>query len=93
MTSSVYIHIPFCKSICSYCDFCKCFYNEKIADSCLESLEKEINDNYNGEIIKTLYIGGGTPSSLSIEQLNKLLLRHLSISFPVLFLHKNKSFR
>lgn len=72
MTKSCYIHIPFCKSICSYCDFCKMFYNEKYADNYLEVLEKEINNNYKGETLDTLYIGGGTPSVLSIKQLNKL---------------------
>ena len=72
MTSSVYIHIPFCNSICSYCDFCKLLYNENIVDKYLDSLEKEIKDNYKNEIINTLYIGGGTPSSLNIKELNKL---------------------
>jgi oxygen-independent coproporphyrinogen III oxidase len=70
--TSVYIHIPFCSNICSYCDFCKIYYNAKLVDDYLISLEKEIKANYKNEIIKTLYIGGGTPSSLSIEQLNKL---------------------
>lgn len=69
---SVYIHIPFCSNICSYCDFCKIYYNETIVDNYLNALEKEIKNNYKDEIIKTLYIGGGTPSSLSIEQLEKL---------------------
>ncbi len=70
--SSVYVHIPFCNTICSYCDFCKIFYNEELVNKYLFSLEKEINKYYRNEIINTLYIGGGTPSSLSIDQLNNL---------------------
>lgn len=69
---SVYIHIPFCNSICSYCDFCKSIYNEEVATNYLDALEREINTKYDGEVIKTLYIGGGTPSSLSIKNLEKL---------------------
>lgn len=68
-----YIHIPFCNKICSYCDFCKIFYNEKTVDKYLDELEKEIKDSYNNELIDTLYIGGGTPSSLTENQLEKLL--------------------
>ena len=71
--NSVYIHIPFCEDICSYCDFCKFYYNEKLVDKYLISLEKEIKSRYNGDLIKTIYIGGGTPSSLNINQINKLL--------------------
>ena len=72
MASSIYIHIPFCKSICSYCDFCKQFYNKNLVDKYLISLEKEINKRYKNDLINTIYIGGGTPSCLSVEQLNKL---------------------
>ena len=68
----MYIHIPFCSHICSYCDFCKRFYNEEECSNYLDALSKEINDNYKGEDLKTLYIGGGTPSSLSINNLNKI---------------------
>ena len=53
----VYIHIPFCKNICSYCDFCKNLYKENIVLNYLDALEKEINYNYRNEYIKTLYIG------------------------------------
>ena len=69
---SVYIHIPFCDSICSYCDFCKFIKNDEWIDKYLNSLENEIKTKYKGEKLETIYIGGGTPSCLNIEQLNKL---------------------
>lgn len=69
---SSYIHIPFCDEICSYCDFCKMFYNESLVSLYLDALEKEIKSNYKGEILDTIYIGGGTPSCLNINQLEKL---------------------
>lgn len=69
---SVYIHIPFCKEICSYCDFCKMLYHSSFVDCYLNALEKEVKDNYLGEILDTIYIGGGSPSCLSIKQLKKL---------------------
>lgn len=72
MIKSVYIHVPFCETICSYCDFCKFYYNEKMVDCYLEALKKEIESIYNNEIIETIYIGGGTPTSLSIKQLKQL---------------------
>ncbi len=72
MVKSAYIHIPFCKNICSYCDFCKFFYKKEWINDYLESLKQEINDNYKGEVLNTIYIGGGTPSSLSIDELKKL---------------------
>ena len=70
--NSIYIHIPFCHDICSYCDFCKTRYKKDWVDKYLESLEYEIKTRYKGEKIRTLYIGGGTPSSLDIDELNKL---------------------
>ena len=72
MVKSAYIHIPFCNNICSYCDFCKLLYNKNFVKKYLNALEKEITDNYKGEILDTIYIGGGTPSSLNITELNKL---------------------
>lgn len=69
---SVYIHIPFCNNICSYCDFCKMYYNESLVDKYLEVLENEIKSRYKKEEIETIYIGGGTPSCLTLKQLNKL---------------------
>lgn len=72
MITSTYIHIPFCKSICSYCDFCKMYYNESLASKYLDALEKEVKEKYKNEPQKTIYIGGGTPSSLSKANLTKL---------------------
>ena len=72
MARSVYIHIPFCKSICSYCDFCKMFYVKKWANKYFDALYDEVQNLYEGEMIKTLYIGGGTPSMLNESELEQL---------------------
>lgn len=69
---SIYIHIPFCTNICSYCDFCKILKNKQWIDKYLIALEKEIKENYKKEKVNTIYIGGGTPSILSLKQLEKL---------------------
>lgn len=72
---SVYIHIPFCEQICHYCDFTKFFFNEKLATEYIEALANEINTNVLGEKnkIKTIFIGGGTPTALTLSQLTSLL--------------------
>ena len=70
---SVYIHIPFCNSICTYCDFCKIYYNKKYVMRYLDSLRKEIEERYNDEEVSTIYIGGGTPTCLDDEELKELL--------------------
>lgn len=69
---SAYIHIPFCNNICSYCDFCKVIYNDDWVNPYLQKLEEEIDNNYLGEELETLYIGGGTPSILTLEELKNL---------------------
>lgn len=69
---SVYVHVPFCSSICTYCDFCKMFYDSKIVSQYLDELEKEIKSTYKGESIRTIYIGGGTPSALKNDELEKI---------------------
>lgn len=70
---SIYIHIPFCGTICTYCDFCKILYNKKYIDSYLNNLENEILERYRGEKVKSIFIGGGTPTSLDINELTRLL--------------------
>lgn len=79
--TSCYIHIPFCTSICSYCDFCKVFYNEEMVIPYLQILASEICMRYKGERLSTLYVGGGTPSSLSFDELSILfsILKKLNI--------------
>jgi len=69
---AVYIHIPFCNSICSYCDFCKVVYNEEWIEPYFKNLEIEIDNLYMGEEIESIYIGGGTPSCLTIKDLTRL---------------------
>ena len=73
MINSLYIHIPFCNHICSYCDFCKMFYDEKICDKYIDVLLDELHNLDINHKLKTIYIGGGTPSSLNIFQLGRLL--------------------
>lgn len=72
---ALYIHIPFCAHICSYCDFTKLFYNEKFAESYLNKLLEEI-DSYDYEGYKSIYIGGGTPTSFH-DVLFEKLLKHV----------------
>ena len=63
MPTSAYIHIPFCKSKCKYCSFVS-FVNEEKILGYVYSLLKDIDTNYQGEKLRTLYFGGGTPSLL-----------------------------
>lgn len=69
---SMYVHIPFCKNICSYCDFAKVFYSFSYEDKYLNSLFNEI-ETYNPNKCNTIYIGGGTPSVLTESGLDRLL--------------------
>ena len=68
----LYIHIPFCKQKCGYCDFASFAGLENQIDIYLDGLEKEAAP-YSGVRFDTLYVGGGTPSLLSVEQLQKLV--------------------
>lgn len=70
--TSAYVHIPFCTQICYYCDFSKVFIKNQPVDSYLEHLIKEYH-SYDIKKLRTLYIGGGTPTALSAPQLAFLL--------------------
>ena len=69
---SLYIHIPFCEKICDYCDFTKLQYFRKFAIPYLETLKKELESYDIGEL-KTIYVGGGTPTALEDDLFEKLL--------------------
>ncbi len=80
--TSAYVHIPFCTQICYYCDFSKVFIKNQPVDSYLEHLLEEFA-SYDIQKLRTLYIGGGTPTALSASQLEVLLdglTRNLDLS-------------
>ncbi len=70
----IYIHIPFCKSKCYYCDFISYANKESLIDDYVQALVKEIRyNNLSKYNIETIYIGGGTPSILDSENILKIL--------------------
>ncbi|MDF9611483.1 radical SAM family heme chaperone HemW [Bacillus cereus] len=76
MVQAAYIHIPFCQHICHYCDFNKVFIERQPVDQYLEYLEKEIINTVQKvpfDSMKTIFVGGGTPTALNMEQTKKLL--------------------
>ena len=82
--SGIYIHIPFCKQACHYCDFhFSTSLNNK--DTFLSSLKKEIElqKNYlEGKVVNTVYFGGGTPSLLSQKEILEIF-DHLNDHFDI----------
>ncbi len=73
--AGVYIHIPFCRSFCSYCDFYSvtdCSETEALVEAIIREAELRSGYLYN-ETVDTVYLGGGTPSLLSVTQAEKIL--------------------
>jgi len=71
----VYVHIPYCKRKCNYCSFYSLVYSEVVIQKYISYLIKEINTfqkRYNIQP-KTIYFGGGTPSILHAEQINRII--------------------
>jgi oxygen-independent coproporphyrinogen-3 oxidase len=86
---SIYIGIPFCPTRCVYCSFTSnpIWKNQDLVNCYLNSLLKEINSVFSylkdsGYNIDTLYVGGGTPTSLNVHQLNKLL-SNINYNIPI----------
>lgn len=75
MTAGVYLHIPFCKSRCSYCDFATDVYrNAETVERYVSALVREIEGfDGDGREADTVYFGGGTPSLLTASQAGKIL--------------------
>lgn len=71
---ALYVHIPFCKNICSYCDFKKVIYNQKIVNKYFESLFFELSFYFKNKY-QSIYIGGGTPSCIDEKNLKELLYK------------------
>ena len=70
---ALYVHIPFCKQKCMYCDFPSYSGKEKYIDVYVEALNKEILEKAEGYTIRSIFIGGGTPSYLDEKALKSLL--------------------
>ncbi|OMP67626.1 radical SAM family heme chaperone HemW [Domibacillus epiphyticus] len=70
MTNAAYIHIPFCHHICHYCDFNKVFMKNQPVEKYLHSLDKEMGMAENISGYKSIFVGGGTPTSLDEKQLH-----------------------
>lgn len=72
--AGLYLHIPFCSSRCSYCDFATGLYQGELADRYVRALVAEIRSSrYFGDNVDTIYFGGGTPSLLTPWQLEFIL--------------------
>jgi oxygen-independent coproporphyrinogen-3 oxidase len=69
------VHIPFCSSRCSYCDFATGLYQSELAERYVAALIEEIRTSrYSGANVDTIYFGGGTPSLLAPSQLDRILV-------------------
>src|SRR5690349_13430959 len=72
--TGLYVHIPFCSSRCSYCDFATGLYQSELAERYVAALIEEIRTlRYGGASVDTIYFGGGTPSLLAPAQLDRIL--------------------
>ena len=75
MAKALYIHLPFCAAKCAYCDFNSFARSEHLIDDYLQALATELKllvGENRGEVLSTIYIGGGTPSVLAPSQLEFL---------------------
>lgn len=81
--AGIYIHIPFCKQACHYCNF-HFSTNHTTLPAMVNAIIKEasLNKNYLTETVETIYFGGGTPSLSSIEEIEKMIT-HFKQAFTV----------
>ena len=69
----LYLHIPFCSSICNYCNFNRGLLDTGLKDRYVRALEGEIRQSGRGERVDTIFFGGGTPSLLEPEEIGRIL--------------------
>jgi oxygen-independent coproporphyrinogen-3 oxidase len=69
----LYIHIPFCSSICSYCNFNRGLFDAGLKTRYVDALEREIRGAGQGEPADTIFFGGGTPSLLEPAEIRRLI--------------------
>ena len=69
----VYVHIPFCKRKCEYCDFISYCNKDNLIETYVEALKKEINLQNIQSYIDTIYIGGGTPSYIKSKYIKEIM--------------------
>ena len=70
---SAYLHVPFCRHRCGYCNFAVVAGREDLADDYLEAIKRELSWLQETRSVKTLYFGGGTPTQLPLPKLQELL--------------------
>ena len=76
MIQAAYFHIPFCSQICHYCDFNKVFFKGQPVEEYLRAMEKEMKNTiaeFPTDNLKTIFVGGGTPTVLEMGQLDYFL--------------------
>lgn len=78
---ALYIHIPFCKQKCFYCDFPSYARKDDLMSDYIEALLIELKEKIKGYKVRSLFIGGGTPSYLNEENLRKLMKVIKNINF------------
>ena len=69
----LYLHIPFCSSICNYCNFNRGLFEPRLKDRYVAALEREIRSAGRGESADTIFFGGGTPSLLDPTEIARLV--------------------
>lgn len=72
-TNGLYVHLPFCGAICHYCDFVKFIYQKKWVKPYLKGLQSDLTFFKVAENNHTVYVGGGTPTALSLPELRDFL--------------------
>ena len=69
----IYVHVPFCAAICSYCNFNRGLFDEALKRRYVATLAREIERSADGSRVDSIFFGGGTPSLLAVEEVSRVL--------------------